>query len=69
MKVAAYIRFEMAEIINLKRARKARSRVTKEAEAKANRLAHGRTKTERQQTKAEAQAAEKKLDGHKRDDS
>ena len=56
----------MAEIVNLKRARKAKARVASAAEAEANRLAHGRAKAEKSQTKAEKDAALRKLDGHKR---
>jgi len=59
----------MADVVNLKRARKMKARVQSEAEAEANRRAHGRSKAERAFTKAEADAASKKLDGHKRDDS
>ncbi|HRE45328.1 MAG TPA: DUF4169 family protein [Terricaulis sp.] len=44
-------------------------RAEKETEAEANRRAHGRSKAERALTKAEADAAARKLDGHKRDDS
>lgn len=58
----------MSDIVNLRRARKAKARQEDETKAQANRLAHGRTKTERKLTKAEADAASKKLDGHKRDD-
>lgn len=58
----------MAEIVNLKRVRKQRARTAAEADAAANRTEHGRTKSERRLTKAEKEAAERKLDGHKRDD-
>lgn len=58
----------MNEIINLKRVRKAKARAASEAEAAANRAAHGRTKAERTLTKAEREANARKLDGHKRDD-
>ena len=59
----------MNEIINLKRARKAKARSEAEAGAAANRIAHGRTKSEKQQTKAEADAVSRHLDAHKRDDN
>ena len=59
----------MADVVNLKRARKATARVEQEKTAEANRRAHGRSKAERTLTKAEAEAAARKLDGHKRDDS
>lgn len=58
----------MGEIVNLRRARKSRARAAAEADANANRIQHGRTKAEKQLTKAEKEAAERKLDGHKRDD-
>jgi len=57
----------MAEIINLRRARKARDRVASEAEAAANRLSHGRSKAEKQATRAERERLERTLDGAKRD--
>ena len=58
----------MGEIINLRRVRKAKARLAAEAEAKANRAQHGRTKAEKNLTAAEQEAAARKLDGHKRDD-
>ena len=57
----------MAEIINLRRARKARDRAASEAEAAANRLSHGRSKAEKQATRAERERLERSLDGAKRD--
>jgi len=57
----------MAEIINLRRARKARDRAASEAEAEANRLSHGRSKAEKQATRAERERLERTLDGAKRD--
>lgn len=58
----------MAEIVNLRRARKAKARANAEADANANRVQFGRTNAEKQLTKAEKEAAERKLDGHKRND-
>ncbi|MBX9745372.1 MAG: DUF4169 family protein [Hyphomonadaceae bacterium] len=58
----------MTEIVNLKRARKAKERAEAEAKAEANRIAHGRTKSEKKLTRAEQEAAQRKLDGHKRND-
>lgn len=58
----------MTDIVNLKRARKAKERAEAEAKAQANRVAHGRTKTEKKLTQAEQEAARRKLDGHKRND-
>ncbi len=56
-----------AEIVNLRRARKEKARAEKDREAEANRIAFGRTKAEKQATKAEQEVAGRKLDSHKRD--
>jgi hypothetical protein len=58
----------MGDVVNLKSARKAKARAAAEAKAQANRVAHGRTKAEKKSTKAEREAADRKLDGHRRDD-
>ena len=58
----------MSDVVNLKGARKAKARVEAEAKAQANRVAYGRTKAEKRLTKAGREAAERKLEGHKRDD-
>jgi hypothetical protein len=58
----------MTEIVNLRRARKQKARAEAETKAASNRLAHGRTKAERNKTRAEQEAVERKLDGHKRGD-
>jgi Domain of unknown function (DUF4169) len=42
----------MADLINLRQARKDKARAEKEAAAKANRAAHGRTKAEKKLTGA-----------------
>ena len=57
----------MAEIINLNRARKAKARVDKQADAQANRAKFGRSKAEKQADAAERARAERDLDGAKRD--
>jgi len=57
----------MAEIVNLRQMRKQKARQDKEKTADANRLKFGRTKAERQQTKAEAELEAKKLDQQKLD--
>jgi hypothetical protein len=57
----------MAEIVNLRLARKAAARRSKEAEAAANRLAHGRTRAEREASRAEAERARRLLDGARRE--
>ena len=58
----------MAEIINLRRVRKAKARATAEVTAAANRAAFGRTNAEKQATKADADRRTRVLDGAKRDD-
>lgn len=58
----------MNDVVNLKNARKAKARAEAEATAQANRVAYGRTKAEKKSTKAEREAADRKLDGHRRDD-
>jgi hypothetical protein len=56
----------MADIVNLNRARKAKVRADKEAQAVQNRIAFGRTKAEKQQAAAEKARADKQIDDHKR---
>ncbi|AZO76437.1 MULTISPECIES: DUF4169 family protein [unclassified Bosea (in: a-proteobacteria)] len=58
----------MAEIVNLRRARKARDRASAEAQAEQNRIAFGRTKAERRLTEAEKTLAERRLEGHRLSD-
>jgi hypothetical protein len=58
----------MAEIVNLRQARKRRARVEKEARAAENRVQFGRTKVERERTGAQKDLNERRLDGHKRDE-
>ena len=55
----------MTEIINLKRARKARARAEKDKMAEANRVAHGTPKALRNLAEARKDKAEKGLSGHK----
>jgi hypothetical protein len=57
----------MGEIVNLRRARKAKARAEGERRAAANRIAHGRTRAEREATKAETELQVARLDGHRRD--
>jgi phage shock protein A len=57
----------MAEIINLRQARKQKARAEKEARADENRVAFGRTKAEKNLTKAEQDLARSRLEAHKRD--
>lgn len=55
----------MAEIINLRRARKQRARQDADEQAQQNRIAFGRTKAERRLTEAERDKAARTLDGHR----
>ena len=59
----------MAEVINLRRARKARTRAEAAVQADANRAAFGRPRAEKQAQKAEADRLVRTLDGARRDDS
>ncbi len=59
----------MAEIINLRQARKQKARAEEEARANENRIAFGRTKVEKNLRQAEEDLAKSRLDSHKRDDS
>ncbi len=56
-----------AEIVNLRRARKAKGRTEAEREADENRAAFDRTKAEKHVARLEREAAGKHLDGHRRD--
>ncbi len=58
----------MAEIINLRQARKQKARADKEVRAEQNRLTFGRTKAEKELTKAGQEMDRRRLDAHKRDD-
>jgi hypothetical protein len=57
----------MAEIVNLRRARKAKAREEAARTAAANRLHYGRTKAERAREAAERARREALLDGARRD--
>jgi hypothetical protein len=57
----------IADIINLNRARKAKARVDKAAQADANRARFGRTKAEKAADDAEAARLKRDLDGARRD--
>jgi hypothetical protein len=54
----------VGEIVNLRRARKVKQRAVDDRTAEANRIAFGRTKTERALTDAEKALAVKRLDAH-----
>lgn len=55
----------MAEIVNLRQARKQRARAEKDKAAEQNRLSFGRTKAEKALTQAERDKATRTLDGHR----
>jgi hypothetical protein len=55
----------MAELINLRNARRRAERAKKEREAEANRLAHGQPKHVRALREAETSKAARNLEGHK----
>ena len=57
----------MAEIVNLRRVRKARARAEAEARADHNRIAFGRTRAERELTEAERALQAARLEGHRLD--
>lgn len=58
----------MAEVVNLRMARKARERREAEKQAQANRALHGQTKAAREMAKAEKQRSARLLEGVKRDE-
>lgn len=58
----------MVEIINLRRARKTRSRQEADKQAAENRASFGRTRQEKDSSKAETARAALRLDGHKREE-
>lgn len=58
----------MADIINLRMARKAKARAEADRTATANRAKFGRTKAEKQAAEQESAALAKRLDGAKRDE-
>ena len=57
-----------ADVVNLRRARKAKARSEREKNAAANRAAFGRPKSNKAQADAERQRAAKALEGHRRDE-
>ncbi len=58
---------EPGNLVSLSRARKARARAARKAEADANALRFGRTKGERAAGQARADKAARMLDDHRRD--
>ncbi len=59
----------MAQVINLRLARKAKARRDAALAASENRVRHGRTRHERVAQSAEAERAARDLAGHKLDDA
>jgi hypothetical protein len=55
-----------ADIVNLRRARKAKRRAERERTAVENRRAFGRAKADKRQDTAERARAERVIDGHRR---
>jgi hypothetical protein len=55
----------MAEIVNLRRARKAKARDEKEKAADANRVLHGTPKNMRDLAKAQRAKDDRNVDGHR----
>lgn len=58
----------MTEIINLRRARKAKVRTEKDAAAEANRVKHGTPKALRNLTEARREQVAERLSGHRLDE-
>jgi len=56
-----------AEVVNLRRARKARTRMEKDAKAAENRRRHGRTKAEKQTESAERERAARRIESRRRE--
>ncbi len=56
-----------AEIINLRRARKSKTRDEAGKQAQQNRVTFGRSKIEKNRSASELAREKKKLDGHQRD--
>jgi hypothetical protein len=70
--ITAYIFKEtaiMAEIINLRLARKARNRAQADQAAAENRAKFGRTKSERERDRRDAERLAQQIDGAKRDET
>lgn len=56
-----------AEIVNLRKARKAKARDAQEARAAENRILFGRTKAERKSVQTEQDRARRTIEGHRLD--
>ena len=58
----------MADIINLRNARKQKARADKDVQAAQNRVLFGQTKAEKLKRSAEKTLADKHIDGHKKNE-
>lgn len=58
----------MGDVVNLNRFRKARDKAAEKAQARANRVLHGRTKGEKASELTEAERADRALDGARIED-
>ena len=58
----------MADIVNLRTARKRKARDAKDVQAAENRIKFGRTKAEKELEEAKSALEAKRIDAHKRDD-
>jgi hypothetical protein len=58
----------MAEIINLRQARKAKAKAEKNAKAETNRVQHGTPKLLRELNRTRSEKEARELDGHKKDE-
>jgi hypothetical protein len=58
----------MDNVVNLNRARKARTRAEREKQAAENRVRFGQTKNERQAQEVDRARREREFDGHKREE-
>lgn len=58
----------MAEIVNLRLARKRKARAQKELQASQNHALHGRTRAERTSAETERTQRDRHLDGHRKSD-
>ena len=58
----------MGEVVNLRRARKAKARIEAQATAATNRAAFGRTRAEKQRDTAARERLDRHLDGARLDD-
>jgi hypothetical protein len=59
---------DMAEVVNLNKARKARTRAAVKAQAVENRAKFGRSKADKAAAEAQTRLADRRLDGHERED-